>query len=69
MEKMTDHQYGQNSYRNIQSNYNQMRAMLNALQINKKKLYLIDLSIGNRRNIEGSGNMPAIAESEFCQSI
>ena len=35
-EKMIDHQYKENGARNIISNYNQMRTMWNALQINKK---------------------------------
>ena len=36
MEKMMDHQYKENGMRNIYSNYNQMRACIECLQINKK---------------------------------
>ena len=38
-----DYQYRENGARNIYSNYNQL--MLNAHQINQKKLYVVDLSM------------------------
>ena len=62
-EKMMDHQYRENGERNIYSNYNQI--MLNALQINQKKVYLIDLFIEQSTKFWGFRN----SAGRFCISV
>ena len=71
MEKMMDHQYRKTGARNIYAHYNQMRAMLNALQINKKNI-LSTFPLSNRQNFENSGKVLTISVSElpeYCSSL
>ena len=64
-----DHQYRKNGARNIYLNCNQMRLMLNALQINQKIYTLSTFPSSNRRNFEDSGIVLAVSVSQFYQSI
>ena len=64
-EKMTDHQYRENSARNIYSNYNQMRTYVECSSNQLKKLYLIDLSIEQSTKLWGFRN----SAGRFCISI
>ena len=50
-EKMMDRQYRESDARKIYSNYNQMRAMLNALQINQRNYTLSTFPSSNRRTL------------------
>ena len=64
-----DRQYGENSARNIYSNYNEMSANVECSPNQSKVLYLIDLSIrSNERNFEDSGKVLAVSVSEIYQS-
>ena len=70
MEKMIDHQYRENSERNIHSNYNQMRAYVEcSLNQSKKNSTLSTFPSSNRRNFEDSGIMLAVSVSQFYKSI
>ena len=60
-----DHQYRENGARNIYSDYNQMRAYVNALQINQKNYALSTFPSSNRRNFEDSGIVLAVSVSQF----
>ena len=64
-----DHQYRENSARNIYSNYNQMRAYVEYSLNQSQKFYLIDLPIEQSTNFEDSGIMLAVSVSQFYQSI
>ena len=65
MEKMIDHQYRENSARNIYSNYNQMRVYVECSLNQSKKFYLIDLSIKQSTKLWGFWNNAG----RFCISI
>ena len=57
-----DHQYWENGVRKIYSNYNHMRAYVEALQINPKNYTC------NRRYFEDSITVLAVSASSFYQS-
>ena len=65
-----DHQYRENSTRNIHSHYNQMRAYVECSPNQSKKLYLIDFS---HRAIDETSKIPEkcwpFPVPEFYQSI
>ena len=63
-----DHQCKENGARNMYSKYNQMKAVLNALQINKKYT-LSTFPSSNRRNFEDFGKVLATSVFELYQSI
>ena len=63
-----DHQYRENGARDVYSNYNQMRAYVDALQISQKSNALSNFPSSNRRNFEDSGKVLAVSVSEFYQS-
>ena len=60
-----DHQCGENSAKNIYSNYNQMKLMSTALQISQKNYTLSTFPSSNRRNFEDSGKVLAVSVSEY----
>ena len=60
-----DHQYGENSARNIYSNYNQMRAYVECCPNQQKKYTQSTFPSSNRRNCEDSGKVLAVSVLEF----
>ena len=60
-----DRQYRENSARNIDSNYNQIRAYVECSPNQSKKLYLINLSIEQSTKLGEFRN----SASRFCISI
>ena len=63
-----DHQYRENSARNIYSNYNQMRAYVECSQNQSKNCTLSTFPSSNRRNFEDFGIVLAVSISQFYQS-
>ena len=64
-----DHQYRENSTRNIYSNYNQMTAYAECSLNQSKNFTLSTFPSSNRQNFEDSGIMLAVSVCQFYQSI
>ena len=70
MERMMDHQYGENGARNIYPDCNQMRADVECSpNQSRENDTLLTFPSSNRRNFEDSGKMLAVSVFEFHQSI
>ena len=67
--KMIDHQCRKNRAKNVNSNYNQMKAYCDVIQINQKNYILSTFSSSNRRNFEDFGKILAGLVPDFYHSV